>query len=159
MHPHRDQPGTDAVVLLNLGSCDFFFDDNATGKKACNCKAQLTKECWCIGPEGGEGHWAKAVDCEGRYGEGEYKNLLTDRRCAKCARGEQGLQCEQCTSNTLPLRSGDVIAFNGFAAVHGVSRVVPEEPPARKGGPPLPQGAQKKLQEGYRLSVQWRCTW
>ena len=69
MHPHRDQPGTDAVVLLNLGSCDFFFDDNATGKKACNCKAQLTKECWCIGPEGGKGHWAKAVDCEGRYGE------------------------------------------------------------------------------------------
>ena len=86
----------------------------------------------------------------------EYKNLLTDRRCAQCARGEQGLQCEQCTRNTLRLRSGDVIAFNGFAAVHGVSRVNPEEP-ARK-GPPLPQWAQNYLQKGCRLSVQWRLT-
>ena len=33
LHGHCDEDGTDAVVVLNLGSCDFFFDHRATAAK------------------------------------------------------------------------------------------------------------------------------
>ena len=57
MHGHRDESGTDGVVLLNLGSCDFFFD---IGIPSGGCTAQCTKECWCVG---NGGHWATKADC------------------------------------------------------------------------------------------------
>ena len=42
MHGHTDQPGTDGVVLLNLGSCDFFFDIGK-GAGVGMCQAQKTE--------------------------------------------------------------------------------------------------------------------
>ena len=49
MHPHRDEGGTDAVVLVNYGRAAFFTD---IGVPSGGCCAQLTKQSWCIGNAG-----------------------------------------------------------------------------------------------------------
>ena len=95
LHPHTDRAGTDAVVLLNMGCCEFTFD------LPNKCKAQQAKEAWCI--DNG-GHWAQKKDCQywplgeekpsdkeaWRYGLGQYMkephhNLLRNRQCSACA--------------------------------------------------------------------------
>ena len=144
MHGHTDQPGTDGVVLLNLGSCDFFLDIGK-GPGVGRCKAQKTKECWCIGSGG---HWMAAADApkERYYTEGVSRPLLLrDRLCETCAAGGEGKACPHCTAGTVRLRSGDVVVFSGCHAFHGVSAVMQEEetpPPAD--APHLPAWAQTK---------------
>ena len=180
MHGHCDEEGTDGVVLLNLGSCDFFFccaaraapaDDSSDdvesqkGKSAgskSGCHAQRAHECWCVG---GGGHWVKRDDApKERYtnyseqgGKGR-PSLLVDRLCAKCAAGSQGTECRLCAQGTVRLRSGDMVIFSGTQAFHGVTRVVPELPPPLPcpQAPPLPAWVQSRLAAGWRLSVQWR---
>jgi len=158
MHTHVDQTGTDAVVLLNLGSCDFTFDIDGKG----HCTAQKTKECWCIGSGG---HWMQKDDATSeRYSKSHLKDragsLLKDRLCAACAAGRRGEQCRSCVKNTVRLRSGDLVVFAGRTAVHGISRVVSEDvaPHPLPGVAPLPAWAQSKLDLGWRISVQWRLT-
>ena len=56
LHGHCDEEGTDGVVVLNLGSADFFFCTKTASKNGCT--AQRTKECWCVG---NGGHWAQAA--------------------------------------------------------------------------------------------------
>ena len=56
LHGHCDEEGTDGVVVLNLGSADFFFCRKTASKSGCT--AQRTKECWCVG---NGGHWAQAA--------------------------------------------------------------------------------------------------
>ena len=56
LHGHCDEEGTDGVVVLNLGSADFFFCTKRASKNGCT--AQRTKECWCVG---NGGHWAQAA--------------------------------------------------------------------------------------------------
>ena len=51
MHGHVDEDGTDAVILLNLGSAEFFVDVGARRHKE-KCSAQRTKECWCVSRDG-----------------------------------------------------------------------------------------------------------
>jgi len=161
LHGHRDQKGTDGVVLLNLGACDFFVDVVQSGRGG--CKAQRTKECWCTG---NGGHWVTRADCMDRYqaddGAGNKKNnLLIDRKCKTCAAGGKGQACPHCVRNTVRLRSGDVLAFSGRGAFHGVSAVVREQPPPPSqpfGVPALPSWAEKFLKDGWRVSVQWRLT-
>ena len=159
MHGHTDQQGTDGVVLLNLGSCDFFFDIGK-GAGVGKCVAQQTKECWCVGTN--HGHWTTKADSKERYTSHEVEGkpyLLRDRLCAACAAGGQGQECPGCKSGTTRLRSGDLVVFSGQRAFHGVSCVVPERPiPQPAQGPPLPMWAQEKLDGGWRLSVQWRLT-
>lgn len=159
MHGHTDQPGTDGVVLLNLGSCDFFFDVGK-GQGVGKCQAQKTKETWCTGREGGHGHWITAADAPAeRFTSHELDHpcwLLRERLCATCAAGGQGSECPRCASNTVRLRSGDLVVFSGCAAFHGVARVADEQPrPARMA---LPRWAQSRLDSGWRLSTQWRLT-
>lgn len=158
MHGHTDQPGTDGVVLLNLGSCDFFFDIGK-GLGVGKCQAQKTKESWCTGGVGGRGHWITAADAPAdRYTSHQLEHprwLLRDRLCATCAAGGQGRECTCCASNTVRLRSGDLVVFSGCAAYHGVSRVVDELPrPARVEGMALPRWVQSRLDSGWRLSLQ-----
>ena len=88
--------------------------------------------------------------------------LLRDRLCRSCAGGQHaGKACASCTSNTVRLRSGDVLIFHGRDAFHGLSAVVPEEP--RPPSPPphapqLPPWARSELSHGGRISVQWRLS-
>ena len=113
LHPHTDRAGTDAVVLLNMGCCEFTFD------LPNKCKAQQAKEAWCI--DNG-GHWAQKKDCQywplgeekpsdkeaWRYGLGQYMkephhNLLRNRQCSACAtardESELGVPCARCVEN------------------------------------------------------------
>ena len=47
MHGHRDEVGTGAVMLLNIGApCEFFVD---SGFPSHGCTAQNRKEQWCAG--------------------------------------------------------------------------------------------------------------
>jgi len=164
MHGHVDQSGTDGVVLLNLGECDFFFDIGKGAGKG-RCTAQRTKECWCAGNGRGNGHWVSAADAPAeRYHSFDPrapKWLLRDRMCATCAAGGQGEQCASCVRGTVHLHSGDLVVFSGCGAFHGVARVTNSTEgslalPA--GAPQLPKWARAYLRSGHRLSVQWRLT-
>lgn len=157
MHGHVDEDGTDGVVLLNLGECDMFFDQPG------RCKARQTRETWCVGGGGGgEGHWVVWDDAphkgkESRYRtEEHYTHLLRDRLCAACARGGQGRECRSC--ERVRLRSGDVVAFSGCAAFHGVRAVYREQPPPPTARGSLPDWMESRLGLGHRVSVQWRLT-
>ena len=159
LHPHTDRAGTDAVVLLNMGCCEFTFD------LPNKCKAQQSKEAWCI--DNG-GHWAQQQDCQywplgsekpgdkeaWRYGLGQYMKeprhqLLRNRQCSACAtardESELGEPCARCVENTHVLYSGDLIIFNGKEVVHGLTRVLKEPPVEPRPGalllPPLPSWA------------------
>lgn len=165
MHGHVDQSGTDGVVLLNLGGCDFFFDIGK-GRGKGHCTAQKTKEQWCVG-NGHGGHWVTAADAPPeRYHSIDSrapKWLLRDRLCATCAAGGQGQQCASCAQGTVQLHSGDLVIFTGCGAFHGVSKVTTNQEgslalrqPA--GTPPLPPWAESRLDAGWRVSLQWRLT-
>ena len=169
MHGHIDQQGTDGVVLLNLGTCDFFFDIGK-GRGSGRCEAMRSKECWCVGNASGHGHWVTEADApKERYAAVDAATasrplLLRDRMCATCARGGQGQSCKHCVDGTVRLRSGDLVIFSGCRAFHGVSAVVHEPnrhlQPADSlaAVPPLPAWAQTRLDGGGRVSVQWRLT-
>lgn len=165
MHGHVDQPGTDGVALLNLGGCDFFLDIGK-GAGVGRCAAKKTYECWCVGNEGTGGHWVTKEDApDERYTRFDpaapRRSLLVDRMCAKCAAGRRGEECESCHRGTVRLCSGDLVVFSGCQAFHGVSAVVHEAsrpPPPAAGEPTLPAWAQTKLDDGWRLSMQWRLT-
>ena len=161
LHGHRDEVGTDGVVVLNMGSGDFFFCTTTASKNGCT--SQREKECWCVG---NGGHWAQKADCpperyEAHYSKPEGK-LLRDRLCAACAGGrDAGVACASCTRNTVRLRSGDVLIFHGRDAFHGLSAVVPESPPPPpppQHAPQLPPWARSELDGGGRISVQWRLS-
>jgi hypothetical protein len=161
----KDAPGTDGVVVLNLGSCDSFVDSTETSKGQRACQAQLAKEVWCVGlGDGANGHMVRRYQVVDRYRyeDGKLGGRLSEQRlCSECAEGRQGTSCQRCLDNTLRLNSGDVVVLNGTQTFHGISRIVREEaPPPRDlpGTPPLPQWAQQSLDEGFRLSVQWRLS-
>ena len=88
--------------------------------------------------------------------------LLRDRLCKSCAGGQHaGEACASCRRNTVRLRSGDVLIFHGRDAFHGLSAVVPEEPPSPPPpphAPQLPPWARSELSHGGRISVQWRLS-
>ena len=174
LHPHTDRAGTDAVVLLNMGCCEFTFD------LPNKCKAQQSKEAWCI--DNG-GHWAQQKDCQywplgedkpsdkeaWRYGLGQYMaeplhSLLRNRQCSACAtardESELGEPCARCVENTHVLYSGDLIIFNGKEVVHGLTRVLKEPPVEPRPGapplPPLPSWAADLLGRHFRVSLQYR---
>ena len=157
MHGHIDEDGTDAVVLLNLGSAEFFVDVGDRRHKT-KCMAQRAKECWCVGSGG---HWATIGDCENLHEKGKTMWASADRLCRTCAGGGVGVACATC--RPVALASGDVIVFDGRAVFHGVSRVLsereppPPPPPSGAGAaPPLPEWASRYLDRGFRLSVMWR---
>ena len=155
MHGHRDEVGTGAVMLLNIGApCEFFVD---SGFPSHGCTAQNRKEQWCAGNgDAADGHWAQKQDCAPQYGS-EQILLLQGRRCRACAEGGRGEECPQCVKNTVILNDGDLIVFNGRDVFHGVRKILPRETaPAPPTGPPLPSWAQEKVDQGYRISVQWR---
>ena len=161
LHGHCDEEGTDGVVVLNMGSGDFFLCTKTASKNGCT--AQRSKECWCVG---NGGHWAQAADCPPERYEAHYTKpngkLLRDRLCAACAGGRhEGVACAGCTRNTVRLRSGDVLIFHGRDAFHGLSAVVPESPPPPPPpphAPQLPPWARSELSGGGRISVQWRLS-
>ena len=109
---------------------------------------------------GGGGHWTVHKEVSGRYYDGNRNRLMRDRLCAPCAAGGRGSACLRCQNNTVRLYSGDVVAFSGSKAFHGVARVVrePSPPTGPPDAPTLPAWARKYLNDGYRLSVQWRLT-
>jgi hypothetical protein len=157
MHGHKDEEGTDAVVLLNLGAVEFFVDVGAR-RHLGKCSAQREKECWCVGGDGHDGHWARAADCEGRHAKGRVMWRSDDRLCQMCADGGRGEACPTCMP--VVLQSGDIIAFDGTAVFHGVTRVLPREEPAAVAVsvalPELPRWAEQFLDRGFRLSIMWR---
>ena len=106
----------------------------------------------------------QAVDCPPEQYMDHYTKpdgrLLRDRLCASCAGGRHaGEACASCRRNTVRLLSGDVLIFHGRDAFHGLSAVVPEEPPSPPPhAPQLPPWARSELSNGGRISVQWRLS-
>jgi hypothetical protein len=105
LHPHGDETGTDAVVVLNVGACDFSLDTNEVKAGNYLCTAQRTKESWCVGIGSG-GHWTVRDEVSDRYYPGERSSLLRDRLCAACAAGRQGraVQVDPMKPTLKPLR-------------------------------------------------------